>query len=120
MKKPVGEFPSKYDKIGKLFEEALKPKCDRCGEPLPIYAFYDEYYEIRHCEHCGYTNRSPRKNVKKNKLVFGNSPMGGKSFIDMPYKCPSCKTSLEYSHEDDECVCFSCPNCYQLVLARKG
>lgn len=119
MNKPIGDFPSKYDKIADWFDEAMKPKCSKCGKSLSIYAYYDDYYEIRHCEHCGYTNKTPRVDVKKKKLLIGGLVRSGKTFASSVYKCPSCKTPLTYSHEDDKCISFSCPNCHQLVLARK-
>ena len=38
---------------------------------------------------------------------------------DKRYKCPRCKSTLVYHHEDKETVTFECKNCNHFVLARK-
>lgn len=51
--------------ICELIEKgALNPKCEKCGEPLSPYAYYDEQYEIRKCKKCGKVNRRKRVDVR--------------------------------------------------------
>ena len=38
----------------------MNMKCEKCGEPLPQYAYYDEEFEIRKCRKCGTVNRRRR------------------------------------------------------------
>lgn len=46
--------------IVKWFEEVIAPKCPKCGDKLPSYSFYDEYYEYKHCEKCGSIHKKRR------------------------------------------------------------
>ena len=54
--------------IVKWVEEVIAPTCPRCGDKLPSYPFYDEYYEYKHCEKCGCTHKKKRicnKNLRR-------------------------------------------------------
>ena len=35
-------------------------KCEKCGEPLSPYGYYDDEFEIRKCRKCGTVNRQRR------------------------------------------------------------
>ena len=55
-------MPGKNAEFIEKFLDNLRPKCEKCGAKLSSYAYYDERYEIRHCKHCGHTNRRERVN----------------------------------------------------------
>ena len=56
--------------IVKCVEEVIAPKCPKCGDKLPPYQFYDEYYEYKHCEKCGATYKKKRISNKNLRRIL--------------------------------------------------
>ena len=56
------------------------------------------------------------EDVKENGIDLMNEVV---QMNNKRYKCPRCKSTLVYHHEDKETVTFECKNCNHFVLARK-
>ena len=56
------------ERLLKLFEDILCPKCPKCNHKLSLYPYYDDLGEIRICENCGeIIRKNEYKHIEKYK-----------------------------------------------------